>query len=109
MNRGSNLTKRATSEIAKTVERPNVIMLRPKPATLIIRIGPAWRLGGRRVATSITSRAPIEGAVRRTPRPAGPTCRMSTAKIGRSAIAPPKKTAKRSSAIEPRSAGVRIT
>ena len=40
---------------------------------------PAWRLGGRRVATSITSRAPSDGAVRSTPSPTAPTWRMSVA------------------------------
>ena len=103
------LTNRATSETAKTVDRPKTIMLTPNPATQTRRIRPAWRLGGRRVATSITSSAPIDGAVRSTPRPAGPTWRMSVAKIGSRAIAPPKNTANRSSAIEPMRGGVRTT
>ena len=68
-------------------------------------VAPAWRLGGRRVAMSMTASAPTDGAVRSTPRPTGPTWRMSVAKIGSRAIAPPKKTANRSSAIEPMSAG----
>ena len=81
-------------------------MLTPKPATEIIRVRPACRLGGHRVAISITPRAPSDGAVRNSPSPTGPTWRMSEAKIGSSAMAPPKKTANRSSAIEPIRAGV---
>jgi hypothetical protein len=39
---------------------------------------------------------PTAGAARRKPNPISPTPRMSRAKIGRSAVAPPKRTAKRS-------------
>ncbi len=63
----------AASDRAKIVEAPKTIMLSPNPATQRSRVRPAWRLGGRRVATSITRSAPTDGAVRRTPSPAGPT------------------------------------
>ena len=103
------LMNSANIDSTKVVDKPKTIMLTPKPATQIIRVRPACRLGGRRVAISITPRAPSEGAVRIRPSPTGPTWRMSEAKIGRSAMAPPKKTANRSSAIEPIRAGVRET
>ena len=38
----------------------------------------------------------MAGAARNQPRPDAPTCRMSVAKIGSSATAPPKNTASRS-------------
>ena len=43
----------------------------------------------------------MEGAARRIPRPFGPTERISEAKIGRRAVAPPKRTANKSRVIEP--------
>ena len=100
------LMNRAASEITKLVDSPNTSMLTPKPATQMRNVRPACRLGGQRVATSMTRSAPSDGAVRSTPRPAAPTWRTSVAKTGRSAMAPPKKTAKRSSAIDPRSGGL---
>jgi hypothetical protein len=69
----------ATSDTANTVDSPKTIMLRPNPATQMRSVRPAWRLGGRRVATSMTSSAPIDGAVRSTPSPTDPTWRMSVA------------------------------
>ena len=52
------------------------------------------------------SRAPTAGALRRTPSPTGPTSRMSRAKSGSRATAPPNRTATRSSEIAPSSTGV---
>ena len=49
--------------------------------------------------------APRPGAARSQPRPAGPTCRMSFAKIGSSATAPPNNTANRSSVMAARNNG----
>src|SRR6185312_2951506 len=59
-------------------------------------------------ATAITN-APIDGAARSHPNPAGPTCKMSFAKIGSSVVAPPKSTANRSSVIAARITFVRHT
>src|SRR2546423_9169011 len=47
---------------------------------------------------------PIAGAARSTPRPSGPTRRIF-AKTGRSAVAPPKRTEKRSSVIADKRTG----
>ena len=51
--------------------------------------------------------APSAGALRSRPSPAGPTARMSRAKIGSSAVAPPNSTQNRSSEIAPSTASVR--
>ena len=50
---------------------------------------------------------PTAGAARRKPRPVGPTSRMSLANTGKSATAPPRSTAKRSSEIAPSKTFVR--
>ena len=55
----------------------------------------------KRAMTIAPASAPTAGAARRSPRPVGPTSRMSFAKTGRSATAPPRSTAKRSSEIAP--------
>ena len=47
----------------------------------------------------------ITGALRKNPKPSGPTCRISRAKIGNSAVAPPNSTANRSSEIAPSTTG----
>ena len=93
-------TKSAAIESTKLVDRPKTSMETPKMATQTRKMGPARRLGGMRAVASMASRAPTEGAVRSRPRPMGPTPRMSLAKTGSRAMAPPKKTAKRSRAIE---------
>src|SRR5207237_244938 len=46
--------------------------------------------------------APTAGALRKMPSPAGPVCRIERANTGKSATAPPKRTANRSSRIAPR-------
>ena len=51
-------------------------------------------------------RAPTATALRSTPSPNGPVCRIDFAKSGRRATAPPKSTANRSSVIAPRMIGV---
>ena len=43
--------------------------------------------------------APIPGAARIQPSPIGPQCKIWSAKIGRSAVAPPRRTANMSSVI----------
>ena len=53
------------------------------------------------IDTNMTVSAPIAGAALRRPKPVAPTLRMSVAKIGKSAMAPPNSTANRSSAIDP--------
>ena len=60
----------------------------------------AWR-----ASHSDISSAPTAGAARSRPRPHGPVCRMSRAKIGSSAVAPPSSTANRSSEMTPSTSG----
>ena len=50
--------------------------------------------------------APIAGQALKRPSPCGPTCRISEAKTGSIATAPPKSTANISSENAPRSSGV---
>ena len=70
--------------------------------------GPARRGGGRSASKPDISTAPIGRAPRAArPGPCGPTCRISSAKIGRIATAPPNSTASRSSVIAPRKIGPR--
>ena len=65
-------TNSAASDSRKLVDRPNTSIETPKIATQERKIGPARRLGGRRVVASMASSAPTEGAVRSRPRPTGP-------------------------------------
>ena len=62
---------------------------------------------GKRASASAARNAPAGAEARRSPRPVGPTSRMSFAKIGSNATAPPRSTAKRSSEIAPKSTRVR--
>ena len=67
-------------------------------------VRPTRRASGQRVSTTDVSNAPAAGAARSRPSPHGPTCRMSLANIGSSAVAPPSKTANKSSDTAPSSA-----
>ena len=51
----------------------------PKHATAISSVRPTWRSIGRRVSTIDIASAPTAGALRSSPRPQGPVCRMSLA------------------------------
>ncbi len=73
----------------------------PNSATAIRKVRPARPGGGRSASQPDISTAPIAGAARSPPRPSGPTWRISWAKIGRIATAPPNSTARRSSTIAP--------
>ena len=79
----------------------------PKIPTTTSSVGPARVWSGRRARMIPAASAPTAGALRRMPSPTGPTWRISRAKTGASAIAPPKRTAKRSSVIAPSSIRVR--
>ena len=91
----------AVMDSQKFFEKAKMSMLMPKPVTVSNKFRPARAMGGWRVATSIMSKAPAEGAAFNNPKPLAPTCKMSLANIGKSAMAPPKSTAKRSSAMAP--------
>ena len=82
-------------------------MKTPNSATAERNSRPARRGGGRSASRPDISTAPTAGAARRAPSPCGPTCRISSAKIGRMATAPPNSTASRSSVIAPRKIGRR--
>ena len=103
------LTASAASERAKLCESPKTIIETPNAATTARSVVPGVppdRLAGehdRRRAS-----APTAGALRSTPRPSGPVWRICFAKSGSSAIAPPKRTANRSSEIAPSMTGVRL-
>ncbi len=80
-------------------------MKTPNSATAEQEQAPRAPGGGRSASRPDISTAPTAGAARRAPRPCGPTCRISSAKIGRMATAPPNSTASRSSVIAPRKIG----
>ena len=77
----------------------------PKPATDQSSTCPVRSQSRRRATNTLMITAPIAGDARSTPSPVGPTCRISAAKIGSSATAPPKNTEKRSSVSAPKSTG----
>ncbi len=100
-------TARATIESANERERPNTIIDTPNDPTASRSVLPTRSRSGRRASTTAATSAPTAGALRRAPSPTGPTSRMSFAKIGISAAAPPRSTANRSSEIAPSRTGVR--
>jgi len=88
-------------EIAMVRDRPNPIVAAPKIATAPSILTPTSCLSGRKEKKIATRVAPSAGAARRWPRPVAPTWRMSRAKTGSIAVAPPSRTANRSSEIAP--------
>ena len=68
----------------------------PRAATLPLSSQGRW------IITKLMISAPTAGAARKMPRLCGPLLRISHAKIGSSAVAPPKSTANMSSASAPR-------
>ena len=87
------LKKSATTEIQKTDESPNTIIEIPKPNTATSNFIPALRLIGIYAVVNIVRKAPTAGAALKTPKPSGPTFKISCAKTGKRATAPPKSTA----------------
>ncbi|MNT40185.1 hypothetical protein D3C72_1764830 [compost metagenome] len=84
---------------------PSTRVPRPKTATPPNIHGPTWRVMGK-MASAIEHRAaPAPGAVRSKPRPLGPICSTSCASAGSSAVAPPNRTANRSSEMAPSTMG----
>ena len=72
----------AKSDSIRLRERPNSTVAAPKMATQVNMRRPAWRLVGWKDSQMETVMAPTAGAARSRPRPRGPVCRMSLAKIG---------------------------
>src|SRR6185503_6642419 len=68
----------------------------PKPVTAINRLRHGRPIGEKRVIAIMVSTAPKDDIARITPNPCDPTLRISWAKTGNRATAPPKKTEKRS-------------
>src|SRR6185436_1444195 len=87
----------------KFVERPNPIVARPKTATPPNSQAPMRSRSGRIARARAMSPAPSDGALRRMPSTWGPLLKVDLAMRGRSAVAPPRRTAKRSSDMAPRS------
>ena len=70
---------------------------------------PTCRRNGQRAIANEQTSAPAAGAARIKPSPTVPTWKMSRAKIGRRAVAPPKITANMSSDMAPSTIGLRRT
>ncbi len=94
-----------TTESTNDFDSANPIVKTPNAITARMNVRPIRRPGGRNAMNPDIRTAPMAGAARRAPRPRGPTCRISPAKIGKIATAPPNSTATRSSVIAPRKIG----
>ena len=92
----------AISETVRLCEMPKIIVKIPNPATDHSSVVPDRPRKGRCASSTAIIAAPTPGAVRSSPSPHGPVCRISRAYTGRSATAPPSSTANRSSEIAPR-------
>ena len=97
-------TDSATNDSTKLEDAPNATMARPYTPTASSKVRPTRRCSGQRASMTEVSKAPTAGAPRSKPSPQGPTCRISLANIGSSAVAPPSSTANRSSDTAPRTA-----
>ena len=82
-------------------ETPKTMVARPNTATPANMVTPALERIGRAASTRAMRVAPMAGAARNRPKPSSPTCRMSRAKTGSRAVAPPSSTANRSSEMAP--------
>ena len=102
-------TARAASDSSRWVDTAKTIVATPYIASAPNKSGPSTRRRRRRARTTDIASAPIAGAARKRPSVQGPDCRISRAKIGNSAVAPPSSTAKRSSDSVPSSTGLRQT
>ena len=98
------LRPRIESDSQKLRDSANAIVQRPKIATQAKSVRPPRRIGGRCATQRPTTIEPAAGAARKRPRPCGPVC-IRSAKIGSSAVAPPKRTEKRSSVMAGSSTG----
>ena len=72
------------------------MMLIPNPVTAIKRFRHGLFIGEKRVIASIVITEPADAAARIKPKPSGPTFKISLAKTGSKATAPPKKTENKS-------------
>ena len=73
------VTARAITDNQKLCDRPKATVARPNTPTAINNRRPTCRSSGQRVSANDMSKAPTAGAARSTPKPCGPTCKMSRA------------------------------
>ena len=99
------LAASSTSDSTNDRDSAKPIMNAPNATTERRNVRPICRPGGRSAMNADINTAPIAGAARSAPRPVGPTNRISAAKIGRIATAPPNSTANRSRVIAPMKIG----
>ena len=71
-------------------------MQTPKDATAKSKVFPCFCCNGNKVSKIIMQIEPISDAAFKKPKPSGPTFKISLAKTGTIATAPPKRTANRS-------------
>ncbi len=95
----------ASTERGKLRDSPNSAVVAPKAPTAQIIVKPARLRIGQRARAKPTTTAPTAGALLSNPRPTGPACRMSRAKIGNSDATPARITTKRSRVMAPRRIG----
>src|SRR4029077_5186738 len=86
----------------KLCDTPNKIVQTPNPATHHNIVFPTPRCNGRCARYTAINAAPTPGAVRKIPNPHGPVFKISRAYTGKSATAPPSRTANKSSEIDPK-------
>ena len=98
-------TASAARESRKDRERPKTIVMTPNSATQGNIRAPARRASGLCASTKATTAAPTAGALRRRPESPGSGVQDVASVDGRSAVAPPNNTAKRSSEMAPRIGG----
>ena len=87
----------APKATAKLRVAPSRIVPRPKAATAISSVRPTRRVTGRTASLTMTAAAPSPPAARSHPSPTASRPRRSVAMAGSRAMAPPNRTAKRSS------------
>ncbi|MCY1215305.1 hypothetical protein D9M72_271470 [compost metagenome] len=90
-------TTRAATDSGIEVDRPNTVVARPNSISAPNSSRPTCSPRLSRASVRDMSIAPQAGAARSAPSAQGPALRMSLAKMGSSAVAPPSSTANRSS------------
>jgi hypothetical protein len=83
-------------------DRANIVFESPNIVIEMSKFFPALFIGGSCVRIIPVNTPPTAGIVLNKPRPSGPICKISIAKIGSIPIIPPNKTANKSIDIVPR-------
>ena len=97
------------SDNQNNLDNPKRTVAMPNPVTHHSKVLPARFIGGRCATVSAIAKAPMAGAARIQPSATGPRCRIRSAKIGISAVAPPSNTANKSKVIVARITFLRNT